>query len=134
MGHFLLSPDSEGTIGGASWVEHRHGRQKMKSLLYAAVVLILGSSLMLAQTTSQQDSPASNSTAGTYSGNTPANAPASDGTISNAPTTAPADARSNDIPREHNWGWIGILGLAGLAGLRNRNRESYGSPSRRAAA
>lgn len=102
----------------------------MKTMLYAVAVVVLGSTLALAQTTSQQNSPAPNSTSGTYSGNTPANTPNSDGTVSNAPTPA----NSNDAPREHNWGWIGILGLAGLAGLRNRNREGYVGTSRRAAA
>ena len=88
----------------------------MKTLIYALAVVGLGSTLAVAQTTSQQDSPAPNSTAGTYSGNTPANTPNSDGTVS-------TPANSNDAPREHNWGWIGILGLAGLAGLGKRNRK-----------
>jgi hypothetical protein len=101
----------------------------MRSVLYALAILVLGSTLSVAQTTSQQNSPAPNTTAGTYSGNTPANTPQKDGTISNVPNTG---AGSTETPREHNWGWIGILGLAGLAGLRNRNREA-GTTSPRAA-
>ena len=110
----------------------------MRSVLYAAAFVVLGSTLAMAQTTNQQNSPAPNPTAGVYSGNTPANSPDRDGTTSAAPNTANTDAattsRSTDTPREHNWGWIGILGLAGLAGLRDRSREGYATASRRAAA
>jgi MYXO-CTERM domain-containing protein len=110
----------------------------MRSFLYAAAFVVLGSTLAMAQTTNQQNSPASNPTAGAYSGNTPANTPDRDGTTSTAPNIANTDAattsRSTDTPRERNWGWIGILGLAGLAGLRNRSREGYANASRRAAA
>src|SRR5690242_2579225 len=116
----------------------------MRSPLLAIAILVVGSAFALGQTTNQQDSPAPNSTAGTYSGNTPANTPENDGTISRVPATnAAAPSRSGDSPREHNWGWIGILGLAGLAGLRNRNRaagaragraETYGSSASRGAA
>ena|SRR5690242_19652851 len=117
----------------------------MRSPLLAIAILVVGSAFALGQTTNQQDSPAPNSTAGTYSGNTPANTPDNDGTTSRVPATnGAAPSRSGDSPREHNWGWIGILGLAGLAGLRNRNRavgaragrtaETYGSSASRGAA
>ena len=98
----------------------------MRALWTAVAVLIVGSAFALAQTTNQQDSPAPNSTAGTYSGNTPANTPDNDGTISRAPANnAGATPHSNGT--SHNWGWIGIIGLAGLAGLRNRNRPAGAS-------
>ena len=98
----------------------------MRSILFAAALVVLGSTLAMGQTTNQQDSPAPNPTAGVYSGNTPANTPGSDGTLLTAPA---ATSRSTDTPREHNWGWIGILGLAGLAGLRSRSREGYANTS-----
>lgn len=31
--------------------------------------------------------------------------------------------RNDDMPRQHNYGWIGLIGLAGLAGLRRQKSE-----------
>jgi MYXO-CTERM domain-containing protein len=83
----------------------------MKAIWSLIAIVVLGSTMALAQTTNQQDSPAPNGTTGSYSGNT-------------------------DTPREgHNFGWIGLLGLVGLAGLRRRrSNESRESVSRRAVA
>jgi MYXO-CTERM domain-containing protein len=111
----------------------------MKAIWSLVAIVVLGSTMALAQTTNQQNSPAPNGTAGSYSGNTPANTPDRDGTTSTAPNSPGTDtgtsSPSTDTPREgHNFGWIGLLGLAGLAGLRPRSNESRESVSRRAAA
>jgi MYXO-CTERM domain-containing protein len=112
----------------------------MKAIWFLIAIVVLGSTMALAQTTNQQNSPAPNGTAGSYSGNTPANTPDRDGTTSTVPNSPRTDTAtsspSTDTPREgRNFGWIGLLGLAGLAGLRGRSsHESRESVSRRAAA
>jgi MYXO-CTERM domain-containing protein len=111
----------------------------MKAIWSLVAIVVLGSTMALAQTTNQQNSPAPNGTAGSYSGNTPANTPDRDGTTSTVPNSPRTDtgtsSPSTDTPREgHNIGWIGLLGLAGLAGLRPRSNESRESVSRRAVA
>lgn len=111
----------------------------MKAIWSLIAIVVLGSTMALAQTTNQQNSPAPNGTAGSYSGNTPANTPDRDGTTSTVPNSPRTDTAtsspSTDTPREgHNFGWIGLLGLAGLAGLRPRSNESRESVSRRAVA
>lgn len=45
-------------------------------------------------------------------------------------TQIPTATRNDDAPRDHNWGWIGLLGLAGLGGLRGRRRESEHNSTR----
>jgi MYXO-CTERM domain-containing protein len=87
----------------------------MKAIWSLLAIVVLGSTMALAQTTNQQSSPAPNT----------AN--------ENAPVT---EWRSPDTPRDgRNFGWIGLLGLIGLAGLRSRSsHESRESVSRRAAA
>jgi MYXO-CTERM domain-containing protein len=111
----------------------------MKAIWSLVAIVVLGSTMALAQTTNQQNSPAPNGTAGSYSGNTPANTLDRDGTTSTAPNSPRTDtgtsSPSTDTPREgHNFGWIGLLGLAGLAGLRPRSNESRESVSRGAVA
>jgi MYXO-CTERM domain-containing protein len=115
----------------------------MKAIWSLIAIVVLGSTVALAQTTNQQNSSAPNGTTGSYSGNTPANTPDRDGTTSNVPNSSRTDrtdtatsSPSTDTPREgRNFGWIGLLGLAGLAGLRGRSsHESRESVSRRAVA
>jgi MYXO-CTERM domain-containing protein len=88
----------------------------MKAIWSLIAIVVLGSTMALAQTTNQQSSPAPNGTAN-----------------DNTPVT---ESRSPDTPRDgRNFGWIGLLGLFGLAGLRGRSsHESRESMSRRAAA
>jgi MYXO-CTERM domain-containing protein len=88
----------------------------MKAIWSLIAIVVLGSTMTLAQTTNQQNSPAPNGAAN-----------------DNAPVT---ESRSPDTPRDGgNFGWLGLLGLIGLAGLRGRSsHESRESVSRRAAA
>jgi MYXO-CTERM domain-containing protein len=88
----------------------------MKAIWSLIAVVVLGSTMALAQTTNQQNSPTPNGTAN-----------------DNARVT---ESRSPDTPRDgRNFGWMGLLGLIGLAGLRGRrSHESHESVSRRAAA
>lgn len=89
----------------------------MKAIWSLIAIVVLGSTMALAQTTNQQNSPARNGAAGS----------------DNAPVT---ESRSPDTPRDGgNFGWVGLLGLFGLAGLRGRSsHESRESVSRRATA
>jgi MYXO-CTERM domain-containing protein len=96
----------------------------MKAIWSLIAIVVLGSTMALAQTTNQQNSPAPNGAAGSSA----ATAPSSD-------NAAATESRSPDTPREgRNFGWIGLLGLAGLAGLRPRSNERHESVSRRATA
>jgi MYXO-CTERM domain-containing protein len=69
----------------------------MKKIVGMLAVVLLTLSVSFAQNSSDQTSTTS----------------ARSGTTS---VTRPDDS----APRDHNWGWIGLLGLAGLGGLRGR--------------
>ncbi len=71
----------------------------MKTLLRILAVMVLGVTLSAAQTADRA-------------------------TASNDNRATSANQYDNSAPRDHNWGWIGLLGLAGLGGLRGRRRES----------